>query len=98
MIEESFRSGKYPLAQETEKQRSKHVKVINRSSSDDMKCDNILIETRINDFFVINNYALEITHLLGMIEMDALDSFKMLSRRIDRVKNDTGNITLKKIK
>ena len=98
MIEESFRSGKYPLAQETEKQRSKLVKVINRSSSDDMKGDNIIIETRINDFFVMNNYVSQITHLPGMIEMDTLDSFKMLSRRIDRINNDTSNITIKKIK
>ena len=98
MIEESFRSGKYPLAQETEKQRSKLVKVINRSSSDDMKGDNIIIETRINDFFVINNYVPQITHLPGMIEMDTLDSFKMLSRRIDRINNDLSNVTIKKIK
>jgi hypothetical protein len=98
MIEESFHSGKYPLAHETEKQRSKLVKVINRSSSDDMKGENIIIETRINDFFVMNNYVSEIAHLPGMIEMDALDSFKMLSRRIDRIKNDSSNVTIKKIK
>ena len=98
MIEESFRSGKYPLTQESEKQKSQLVKVINRSDSEDMKGDNIVIETRITDFFVMNNYVSEITHLPGMIEMDALDSFKMLSRRIDRVKNDLSNITIKKIK
>ncbi len=98
MIEESFRSGKYPLTQESEKQKSQLVKVINRSASEDMKGDNIIIETRISDFFVMNNYVSEITHLPGMIEMDTLDSFKMLSRRIDRVKNDLSNITIKKIK
>jgi hypothetical protein len=98
MIEESFRSGKYPLTQESERQKSQLVKVINRSASEDMKGDNIVIETRISDFFVMNNYVSEITHLPGMIEMDTLDSFKMLSRRIDRVKNDLGNITIKKIK
>ena len=98
MIEESFRSGKYPLTQESEKQKSQLVKVINRSASEDMKGDNIIIETRISDFFVMNNYVSEITHLPGMIEMDTLDSFKMLSRRIDRVKNDSSNITIKKIK
>jgi len=98
MIEESFHSEKYPLTQETEKQMSKLVKVINRSSSDDLKGDNIIIETRINDFFVMNNYVSDITHLPGMIEMDALDSFKMLSRRMDRIKNDANNITIKKIK
>ena len=98
MIEESFRSGKYPLTQESEKQKSQLVKVINRSDSEDMKGDHIVIETRISDFFVMNNYVSEITHLPGMIEMDTLDSFKMLSRRIDRVKNDLSNITIKKIK
>jgi hypothetical protein len=98
MIEESFRSGKYPLTQESERQKSQLVKVINRSASEDMKGDNIIIETRISDFFVMNNYVSEITHLPGMIEMDTLDSFKMLSRRIDRVKNDLSNITIKKIK
>ena len=98
MIEESFRSGKYPLTQESERQKSQLVKVINRSASEDMKGENIVIETRISNFFVMNNYVSEITHLPGMIEMDALDSFKMLSRRIDRVKNDLGNITIKKIK
>jgi len=96
MIGESFRSGKYPLTQESERQKSQLVKVINRSASEDMKADNIIIETRISDFFVMNNYVSEITHLPGMIEMDALDSFKMLSRRIDRVKNDLSNITIKK--
>jgi hypothetical protein len=98
MIEESFRSGKYPLIQESEKQMSKLVKVINRSSSEDMKGDNIIIETRIDNFFVMNNYVSEITHLPGMIEMDTLDSFKMLSRRIDRIKNDVNNINIKKAK
>ena len=98
MIEESFRSGKYPLTQESERQKSQLVKVINRSASEDMKGENIVIETRISNFFVMNNYVSEITHLPGMIEMDTLDSFKMLSRRIDRVKNDSSNITIKKIK
>ena len=96
LIEESFRSGKYPLTQDSEKQKSQLVKVINRSSSEDMKGHNIIIETRINDFFVMNNYVSEITHLPGMIELDTLDSFKMLSRRIDRVKSDLNNITIKK--
>ena len=98
MIEESFRLGKYPLTQDSEKQKSQLVKVINRSASEDMKGENIVIETRISNFFVMNNYVSEITHLPGMIEMDTLDSFKMLSRRIDRVKNDLSNITIKKIK
>ena len=96
MIEESFRLGKYPLTQDSEKQKSQLVKVINRSSSEDMKGHDIIIETRIGDFFVMNNYVSEITHLPGIIELDTLDSFKMLSRRIDRVKSDLNNITIKK--
>ena len=44
----------------------------------------------------MNNYVSEITHLPGMIEMDTLDSFKMLSRRIGRIKNDVNNINIKK--
>ena len=96
MIEESFRSGKYPLTQGTEKQMSQLVKVINRSPSEDMKGDNIIIEIRIDNLYVINNYVSEITHLPGMIEMDTLDSFKMLSRRIGRIKDDVTNINIKK--
>ena len=96
MIEESFRLGKYPLTQDSEKQKSQLVKVINRSSSEDMTGNNIIIETRINDFFVMNNYVWELNHLPGIIELDTLDSFKMLSRRIDRVKSDSNNIIIKK--
>lgn len=98
MIEESFRSGKYPLTKETETKMSRLVKVINRSSSEDMKGDSIIIETRIDNFFVMNNYASEITHLPGMIEMDTLDSFKMLCRRIDRINPDVSYIDIKKPK
>ncbi|HEX6293671.1 MAG TPA: hypothetical protein VFZ46_00825 [Nitrososphaeraceae archaeon] len=33
----------------------------------------------------MNNYIQSIQHLPGVIEIDALDSFKMLSRRIGRI-------------
>jgi len=44
----------------------------------------------------MNNYVSELNHLPGIIELDTLDSFKMLSRRIDRVKSDSNNIIIKK--
>jgi hypothetical protein len=84
LIQESFHSGKYPLLSGIEKELSSYVKIINKSSSDDFKGENIAVETRINEFFVLNNYNPTITHLPGIIEMDSLDSFRMLSRRIER--------------
>jgi len=48
-----------------------------------------LIGTRISIFILIlrfsKNYIQGIQHLLGVIEIDALDSFKMLIRRIGRI-------------
>ena len=66
------------------------VQVINRSSSDDLKQRDIKIEVRMEDLNVLNNYIPNIQHLPGVIEMDVIDSYKMLSRRSDRV-NKTSN-------
>ena len=86
MIEDSIHSGKYPLDQDIEKQMAGFVQIINRSSSDDLKEENdIKIEVRLKDLYVLNNYIQSIQHLPGIIEIDALDSFKMLSRRIGRI-------------
>jgi hypothetical protein len=85
MIEDSIHSGKYPLDQESEKQMTGLVQVINRSPSDDLKEKDIKIEVRIKDLYVLNNYIQGIQHLPGVIEIDALDSFKMLSRRVGRI-------------
>jgi hypothetical protein len=85
MIEDSIQSGRYPLDLGTEKQMAGFVQVINRSSSDDMKEKDIKIEVRLKDLYVLNNYIQSIQHLPGVIEIDALDSFKMLSRRVGRV-------------
>ncbi len=86
MIQDSFHSGKYPLDQDIEKQMIGLVQVINRSSSDDLKLEkDIKIEIRLKDLYVLNNYIQSIQHLPGVIEIDALDSFKMLSRRIGRI-------------
>jgi hypothetical protein len=86
MIEDSIHSGRYPLDQDIEKQMAGLVQVINRSSSDDLKQEkDIKIEVRLKDLYVLNNYIQSIQHLPGVIEIDALDSFKMLSRRIGRI-------------
>jgi hypothetical protein len=84
MIEDSIHSGRYPL-EDTEKQMAGIVQVINRSSSDDLKQNDIKIEVRLKDLYVLNNYIQNIQHIPGVIEIDALDSFKMLSRRIGRI-------------
>ena len=86
MIEDSIHSEKYPLDQDIEKQMASLVQVINRSSSDDLKEEkDIKIEVKLKDLYVLNNYIQSIQHLPGVIEIDALDSFKMLSRRIERI-------------
>ena len=61
------------------------VRIINRSSSDDLKDKDIKIEVRIKDLYVLNNYMQNIQHLPAVIEIDVLDSLKMLSRRIGRI-------------
>ena len=94
MIEDSIHSGKYPVGQDIEKQMAGLVQIINRSSSDDLKDkEDIKIEVRIKDLYVLNNYIQSIQHLPGVIEIDALDSFKMLSRRIGRI--EKSNVSFK---
>ena len=87
MIEESIHTEKYPLDQE-QKNFAKLVKITNRSESDDLKSNDIKIEVKIQNLFVQNNYVPDIEHLPGIIEMDILDSFKMLCRRAQRVSSD----------
>lgn len=96
LIEESIHSGKYPLDQEIEKQMASHVQVINRSSSDDLKDEDINIEVRLKDLYVSNNYIQSIQHLPGVIETEALDSFKMLSRRQGRIEKPNISFTANK--
>ena len=93
MIEESIHSGRYPLNQEIEKNTAGLVQIINRASSDDLKDKDIKIEVRMIDLYVLNNYIQGIQHLPGVIEIDALDSFKMLSRRVGRI--EKSNISFK---
>jgi hypothetical protein len=71
----------------------KMIEDSNRSSSDDLKDKDIKVEVRIKDLYVLNNYIQSIQHLPGVIEIDALDSFKMLSRRVGRI--EKSNILFK---
>jgi hypothetical protein len=84
MIEDSIHNAKYPLGDE-QQHLAKHVEVINESGSEDLKTDDIKIKVRIQNLYVINNYVPNIEHLPGIIEMDVLDCFKMLCRRIARI-------------
>jgi hypothetical protein len=84
MIQESIQAGRYPLENENQKKYAKFVKIVNRSDSQDLKSNDIRIEVRIQDLFTLNNYVPNIEHLPGIIEMDILDSYKMLCRRAER--------------
>jgi len=88
MIEESIHAEKYPLEDQEQKNFAKLVKITNKSESDDLKSNDIKIEVRIQNLFVLNNYVANIEHLPGIIEMDILDSFKILCRRIGRISSD----------
>ena len=89
MIEDTIHSGKYPFDDKEQQQFANSVKIINRSDSEDIKTKDIKIEVRILNLYTINNYLPNIQHLPGIIEIDALDSFKMLCRRLGRL--DTSN-------
>jgi hypothetical protein len=42
----------------------------------------------VQNLYVVNNYVPNIQHLPGVIELDAIDSFKMICRKLERI--DTG--------
>ena len=88
MIQESIHTGKYPLENHYKKNFAKSVKIINKSDSEDLKSNDIRIEVRIQDLYTLNNYIANIEHLPGIIELDILDSFKMLCRRAERISSD----------
>lgn len=85
MIEESVHSGRYPLDTDAQKKLARALQVINRSGTEDMKAEDILIETRVQELFVVNNYVPNIRHLPGVIELDSIDSFKMICRKLERL-------------
>jgi len=89
MIEDSIHGGKYPL-QTGHKPFANLLQVLNRSNSDDdLKCSTeIKIEVRIQSLYIISNYVPNIEHLPGIIEADVLDYFKILCRRLERIKDN----------
>jgi hypothetical protein len=88
MVQDSIHSGKYPL-ENNQKALANSIQIINRSSKDDLEGSDIKIEVRLQDLFVLNNYVPNMQHLPGIIEIDILDSFKMLSRRLERIEKST---------
>jgi hypothetical protein len=88
MVQDSIHSGKYPL-ENNQKGLANSIQIINRSSNDDLEGSDIKIEIRLQDLFVLNNYVPNMQHLPGIIEIDILDSFKMLCRRLERIKTST---------
>jgi hypothetical protein len=100
MVQDSIHSGKYPL-ENNQRGLANSIQIINRSSKDDLESSDIKIEVRLQDLFVLNNYVPNIQHLPGIIEIDILDSFKMLCRRLERIEKSTNEsssstISLKK--
>jgi hypothetical protein len=88
LIQESIRSGRYPLDTDTQKKFAGSVLVTNVPSSQDAVLDGaekVAVEVRVDDLYVVNGYVPNILHLPGIIEADVLDSFKMICRRIERL-------------
>ena len=83
MIEDSIRSGRYPLDTDVQKKLAAALQVINRSDGEDLKGSNIRIETRVQELYVVSNYVPNIEHLPGVIELDIIDSFKMIGRKLE---------------
>ena len=100
MIEDAIRSEKYSFDNKQQKHFANFIKVINRSESEDLKNKDIKIEVRIQNLYTLNNYVPNIQHLPGVIEVDILDSFKMICRRLERLEenhqnnNNPKNITI----
>lgn len=95
MIQEAIINGRYPLSEE-ERRLANIISIKNKSQNDDLNAPFIQIEVRIKEMFVINGYISNIQHLPGIIEMDILDSFKMLCRRTNRIREyDSRDITIK---
>jgi hypothetical protein len=51
----------------------------------------------VQNLYTLNNYVPNIQHLPGVIETDVLDSFKMLCRRLERIKETANDAGLKDI-
>ena len=90
MVQDSIHSGKYPL-ENNQKGLANSIQIINRSSKDDLEGNDIKIEVRLQDLFVLSNYVPNMQHLPGIIEIDILDSFKMLCRRLERIEKPSNS-------
>lgn len=88
MIEDSIKSGRYPLETETQKKCASLLKVTNKSPSDDLRSGDAAVEIRVGDLYVMTNFSQNMQHLPGVIEADVVDSFKLICRKVDRI--DTG--------
>jgi hypothetical protein len=84
MIEDSIHGGKYPL-EDQQKRFANSLQVINRSDSDDLKRSSEIKKVRIQGLYIITNYVPNIEHLPGVIEVDVLDFFKILCRRLGQI-------------
>jgi hypothetical protein len=91
MIEDAIHSEKYSFENKQQKHFANFIKVINRSDSEDLKNKDIQIEVRVQNLYTINNYVPHIQHLPGVIEIDVLDSFKMICRRLERMEENHSN-------
>ena len=91
MIEDAIRSEKYSFENMHQKHFANFIKVINRSDSEDLKNKDIKIEVRVHNLYTINNYVPNIQHLPGVIEIDILDSFNMICRRLERLEENQPN-------
>lgn len=89
MIEQTLRSGRYPLETEVQRRFAGMLQVINRSDSDDLNGVEIKVETRVHDLYILNNYIQNIQHLPGVIELDVVDSFKIICRKLERLETGT---------
>ncbi len=97
MIQDSMRSGRYPTETEAQKKLAGLVQVSSKGSDDSLDSQGIAIEVRVQDLYVATNYAPNIRHLPGVIEADALDSFRMLCRKLERVESGgSSNVQIKR--
>ncbi|NWG37111.1 hypothetical protein [Nitrososphaera sp.] len=88
MIEESIKSGRYPLETDTQKKCAGLLKVTSKAAFDDLRSGDAAVEVRVGDIYVATNFSQNMQHLPGVIEMDVVDSFKLICRKVERI--DTG--------
>lgn len=85
MIEDSIKSGRYPLETETQKMCAGLLKVSSKSPSDDLRSGDAAVEVRVGDLYIATNFSQDMQHLPGVIEADVVDLFKLICRKVDRI-------------